>query len=474
MVDILITGGTIITMDPGRRVLEDGAVAITGDRIVAVGPSAEIAAAHPAPRVIDARRQAVLPGLIDAHAHAGHGLVKTIGGGDSDVWTEAVGHIYREGTTPSTWAAEARLAALERLKCGVTTGVSLLGGGDSTMRSDDPASAEAHVAGVGDIGIRAIVAVGVSRPPFPQTYTDWDGGTRRDKAITFERMLEVTERLIERCHGAQGGRIRIAGLAPVERPAAGDAPDPLAVAQSQRVRELTRAKGVLFHQDGHRGGSIALARQTGLLGADAFLSHCVDLTEADMDALAETGTRVAHNPSAVMSIRGRCPAPELIDRGVIVMLGSDATAPDRGADMFRHMWQCMHYHRRHFRDARIMPPGKVLEMCTIDAARGLGIDHEVGSLEPGKKADVILVNLFAPHMVPLHMPVYRVVCFANGADVTTAICDGVVRMEHRRLVGIDETAILEDAHQEAEAMLARTGRAGALAMPVGFWGATRY
>ena len=108
--------------------------------------------------------------------------------------------------------------------------------------------------------------------------------------------------------------------------------------------------------------------------------------------LAETGTRVAHNASAVFSIRGRCPAPELIDMGVLVMLSTDATAPDRSADQFRNMWQCMNYHRRHFRDENVMPPGKVLEMVTIDAARALGMDDRIGSIEPGKAADLILGN----------------------------------------------------------------------------------
>ena len=89
-----------------------------------------------------------------------------------------------------------------------------------------------------------------------------------------------------------------------------------------------------------------------------------------------------------ISIRGRCPVPELIDAGVTVALGSDGAAPDRGYDMFRHMFQCMHYHRRHFRDAGVLPHGKVLEMVTIDAARALSLDHEIGSLEPGRLADV--------------------------------------------------------------------------------------
>ena len=118
--------------------------------------------------------------------------------------------------------------------------------------------------------------------------------------------------------------------------------------------------------------------ELGLLGANAFMSHAIDLTPGDIEACVATGTSIVHNPSAIMSIRGRCPVPELIDAGVTVALGSDGAAPDRSYDMFRHMFQCMHYHRRHFRDSGVLPHGKLLEMVTIDAARALGLEREIG------------------------------------------------------------------------------------------------
>jgi len=118
MADILIKNGTVIAIDPERRIIADGAVAITGDRIVAVGPTAEVEAAHPAREVIDARGMAIMPGFVDAHAHAGHGLIKTLGGGKSDPWYQACRGAYTVGSTPEFWFAEAQLAALERLRFG--------------------------------------------------------------------------------------------------------------------------------------------------------------------------------------------------------------------------------------------------------------------------------------------------------------------------------------------------------------------
>ena len=146
-VDLMIVHGTVITVDAGRRVLDDGAIAVDADRIVAVGPTAELTGRYVATRTIDAYRKAVLPGLIDSHAHAGHGLVKNLGGSDSDAWMDACRAIYTIGSDEEFWYAEARLAALERLRCGTTTGVCLLGGGDSIMRVDDPRYAERHCSG---------------------------------------------------------------------------------------------------------------------------------------------------------------------------------------------------------------------------------------------------------------------------------------------------------------------------------------
>ena len=238
--------------------------------------------------------------------------------------------------------------------------------------------------------------------------------------------------------------------------------------------ELGRRHGTLFHQDGHRSGSIDMAdRMFGLLGPDALLSHSTDLTEADIAALVRTGARVVHNPSAIASVRGYCPVPALLDRGVLVALGSDGTAPDRSADMFRHMFQCMRLHQREHRDERLMPPGKVLEMCTIDAARALGMADRIGSLEPGKRADIITVDMRRPPLVPANMPVWRTVCFASGQDVSDVVVDGRVLMEDRTVPHVDVADVLDAAEKETGLMLDRTGLRPMLAEPSSMWGAAR-
>jgi len=240
-------------------------------------------------------------------------------------------------------------------------------------------------------------------------------------------------------------------------------------AQAIKVSSVARDHGLVFTQDGHRKGSVAYAHEMGILGPEALLSHSIDLTDDEIAICADTGTRIAHNPSAVASILGRCPATELMAAGVIVALGSDATAPDRSADMFRHMQQAMHYHRRHHRDPSFLPPGKTLEMCTIDGATALGMADDIGSIEVGKKADLTLVDMRRPHLYPANMHVSHVVNFANGNDVHTVIINGKLRLRDRKAVGIDEAAILDAAQREAETMMRRAGITGLTETPDTFW-----
>jgi cytosine/adenosine deaminase-related metal-dependent hydrolase len=477
-VDLLIERGTVITLDAQRRVIEDGAVAVRGTDIVAIGQTADLRKRYTAARTLDAHRKAVMPGLIDSHAHAGHGMLRTMGAGSTDAWMEACGVIYTGASDTHFWQAEAALASLERLKAGVTTGVSLFGGGDSVMRVDDPKYARAHCDAIEKAGTRTVLAVGPTRPGGPSVYTDHDASPARQSHVDAATMLAVCRQIIDDNHGRADGRLQVAITLPVFAPMHKSEHVALEGQYRQQAQDyfpLVAQRKLTFTQDGHQAGTLALAhRDLGLLGPASFMSHSIDLTEEDIAVTRETNTRIVHNPSAVMSIRGRCPVPELIDAGVTVAIGSDGSAPDRGYDMFRHMFQCMHYHRRHFRDAGVLPHGKVLEMVTIDAARALSMDQQIGSLEPGKKADIILVDLFKPHMLPLNMPVFRVTCFANAADVCTTIVGGQILMHERKVLSVEEDAVLEQAQIACERMLERSGLRHLTQDPDRLWGVSHY
>jgi cytosine/adenosine deaminase-related metal-dependent hydrolase len=476
-VDILITGGAVITMDPERRVVEDGAVAIRGDRIVAVGTAMELGERFAPRDVIDAHGKIVMPGLIDGHGHAGHGLVKSLGM-DTDEWYPATERIYAEGSTVDFWRAEALLTGVERVRFGVTTALSYFGGGDMVMRTDDPIYGDAYMQAMNDVGLRFFLAVGPRRPPFPRTYVRWDGEAPTDVEVSFERQLEVSEALVSKWNGAGEGRLHIAMAFPThhpdETPVSGAELEEL-TRQARATRELSRRYGLLFTQDGHARGTVKFADEVfGILGPDVLLSHATGMSDEEIAIVVRTGTKIVHNPSANAAIREPFRLVELLDAGATVMLGSDGVAPDRSYDMFRHMFQAMRYHRFQFHDTKVLPPGKVLEMVTIDAARALGLEDEIGSLEPGKKADVILVDAFRPHMLPMNMPLYRVAYFANGNDVSTVIVNGRVLMRDRQVLTVNEEEVLMLAQREADAAIRRTGLERLTETPEGFWGRSRF
>ena len=478
MADILITGATIITMDPSRRVIEDGAIAIEADRIVAVGPRAEIEPSHSAPTVIDAGRMVCLPGLIDVHGHAGHALVKTMDHDSFGRWRETVELIYAEGTDEEFWYAEASLAALERLKFGTTCGLSYFGGGRMLIRTDDPVYANRHCEAVSAVGIREFLAVGPSSPPFPRRFTRWDADGQHEYMADFDQQMSSTEEIIKTWNGAADGRMNVcltsSTMNMTRPPYAGKPMDELK-AEARAVRDMADKLDVLLTQDGHAAGTIAFAhKELGILGSDVILSHSVGLTDEEIAICAETDTKIAHNPSSPNSYPARCPVPQLLDAGVTVALGSDAASPDMNYDMFRHMYSCMRQHRAQFGEGAYIPPGKVLEMCTIDGARALGLDSEIGSLEVGKKADLILLDMDKPHLYPLNMPVHRITNFAGGQDVDTVIVDGKVLMQGRVVKTVDESEVLTRAQKATDTMLQRTGLQSSLGMGEGFWGQSRY
>jgi 5-methylthioadenosine/S-adenosylhomocysteine deaminase len=454
---LAVENGVVITMAGDRRILDDGHVLTEDDRILAVG---EGRAPDGSGRRIDARRGIILPGLVDTHAHAGHALTKSLGASASE-WMEIAGRIYARATDPDFWWAEAALSALERLRCGTTTAALLMGGGPDVMRTETREAAEAHLDAVRAVGIAEILAVGPNRPKGPRDYLEWNGGAAQERSVSPLVQLAVANELLGRHHGAAGGLTRLGVSLPVfSEEELADGSEDGACALSRAAQRLSREHGALLVQDGHRAGSIALAdRRVGLGGPNALFAHCIDLTSGDIDALKRSGAAVAHNPSAVMSVFGRCPAPELVSAGIPVALGSDAPAPDRPFDMFRIMFQAHRYHARHFSDDAVLPPWQILEMATIGGARALGLGDEIGSLEPGKRADIIVVDWHKPHLWPPAEPVHRLTRFANGADVSTIVVAGRVLMQDGTVLSVNEDRIFAAARKAYETMLDRAGLA---------------
>jgi cytosine/adenosine deaminase-related metal-dependent hydrolase len=473
-IDVKIAHGTLITMDARRRVLRDASVGIAGDTIVFVGPSAELEAV-PADLLVDARGQVVLPGLIDTHAHAGHGLTKTLGEGGVGIGTDWDGfmeRLYFQGTTPEFWRAEALLSGLERLRFGVTTGMSMLG---SYPRFDDPDCWAAHAEGMARVGVRDILGIGTPNPPFPKTFRAWrPDGSHREYCLGHADSFARTREAVACFHGKNDG---LSLCYPTPSGVGRRAPLSLEehVAQNRAMREVAAEFGVPVHAHAY-GGDVAFAREhfPFMLGPWLSLAHCTGISEQEVRLLADAGVSVCSGPATGAYIRARCPVVELIEAGCNVALCTDASAPDRTYDLFEKMRLGARLHRAHFHDNAVLPAGKLLEMVTVDAARALGLQDSLGSLEAGKRADLITVDMRRPHLYPPWQEPLRMVYQASGQDVDTVLVNGRLLMRSGRVEHLDEGDILEQAEAEAWKALRRLGLEEAASLPPRLWSASRY
>jgi 5-methylthioadenosine/S-adenosylhomocysteine deaminase len=480
MADILIRNATLLTMDPERRVVEGGAIAVAKDRIVAVGPSGEVERAHEAPKVIDGRGKVVMPGLIDNYGNAGTALTKNIGeriSGHS--WRLLQDHMLFRSVTEEFWHVEGQMIGLERLKFGTTCFLNMFG---VAPRGDDPVYPEANMRGIAEVGVRSVTGVGPARPPYPTVYSSWKNGKKTDRLVPMEESFKVAEEVIRRNHGAHDGITSVwVGVSRLQGPARADPMfRPEYVEYSLRMARLARrlmskyGVGLRAHAF---GGAVAWYHEKlKILGPRVVLAHCTDISRREIEYLADTDSKVVHCPTArrMYSSPGFCPVIELLDAGVTVSMGTDYTGQDRTGDQFRDLRVGMLLQRLRFRDPSYLPPGKALEMVTIDAARCLGMERLIGSLEAGKKADLIVIDMEQAHLKPTWMIPQRVAYQVTGHDVETVIVNGRILMEGRQVRTVDERRVLADAQREGERMLERSGVQPLMGLPARFWGHSRY
>jgi cytosine/adenosine deaminase-related metal-dependent hydrolase len=213
-------------------------------------------------------------------------------------------------------------------------------------------------------------------------------------------------------------------------------------------------------------------KENALLGPDVHLQHCRGISFDEARILAETVTNVSQAPG-FGQVNARTPITELIEMGATVAISTDGTAPAATFDLFQAMRKTQMYHQAALKDYYYLPPGKLLEMVTIDAARCVGWDDELGSLEAGKKADIITVNMQQPHLTPAFMHVHRLVYQAVASDVDNVIVDGVVIMEDRKVLNVDEKEILKEANEESLRTIERAGIERYMQPTKYFWGHAR-
>ena len=471
MMDLCLLHGTVITMDGSRRVIEDGLVAVNKGKVVAVD-RADRAHLYPALKTLDCTDHAVLPGLVDAHAHGGHSLLKNVVM-DTSVWMPAMTHTYKHYVSDEYWYLEGRYSALERLKAGVTTGVCVMG---SQPRCDTPVFAQNHARAYAEMGLREIVCTGPCAPPWPHRFSRWVDGERVMEEVSFEEVIKSLESVIATLDHTSGDRIRAfvtpfgaltstnpSGPTPADQLTGLTELDRL---QAREMRRIARAYGTRIHTDAF-GGTVWLAyqdKENALLGPDVLLQHCIGLSRDEIKILADTGTHVGSSPGSDADIS------TMLMMRINVAVTTDGPKMNGGADLFQAARAFQSGHRALDRDGFYLPSEKLLEMITIDAARALGMDGEIGSLEPGKKADIITVNLMNPRLMPGFNLVHRLIGNAQSSDVDNVFVDGVHLLADGVPVGVDERQILLEGHAEAERTVRRARLDGFAWPEAHFWG----
>lgn len=447
-VDVVVRGGTVITMDPARRVLR-GDLVIRGDRIVAIEPRRRTARPpRRAARVIDAGGCVVVPGFVQAHVHLCQALFR----GMADdlplmewlrrrIWPLEAAHDER------SLRASARLGLAEMMRAGTTSILDI-----GTVHHQDVVFEAMAESGIRGFSGKAMMDRGQGVPK----------GLRE----TTRESLRESERLCERWHGAEGGRL-------------GYAFGPrfiLSCSETllRETAELARERGARVHSHAseHKGERDEVRRQLGkddvdvlaswgVAGPDVILAHGVQLGRAQMKRMAERGTRIAHCPSANLKLAsGIADVVAMREAGLVVGLGADGAPCNNRMDPFTELRQAALLAKVRREDAAALAPVDALAMLTIDGARALGIDAEVGSIEVGKKADLAVVRLDGLHSEPLPGgealdpgpggdPIARLVYSATPADVSDVLIDGRIVVSRGALATLDEGAVRDDARREA-------------------------
>jgi len=430
-VSLLVSGGSVVTMDGAHRVWTPGAVAIDGSRIVAVGTPEALGGRYRAREVIDASGHVVLPGLVNTHTHAP--MVMYRGLADDlrlKEWLER--YIFpaeAKTVSPEMVRIGTRLAALEMIQSGTTTFADMYYFEEEVARAAKEA------------GLRGVLG---------QTIIGFPVADAKSPAEALAR----TEAFLKRY---QGDDLIVAAVAPhsmytldreglmASRRLADRFGAPLLIHVSETEDEVANAKAQ------HGATPFQYLDAIGFLGPRVVAAHAVWITADELPLLRRHGVGVSHNPESNMKLAsGTAPVPAMLAAGLAVGVGTDGAASNNDLDVFEAMRQAALLHKLASRDPTAVSAQVALGMATIDAARVLGIERLVGSLEAGKRADLIIVSMAAARQTPLYSPVSHLVYTTHGDDVRTTIVNGKVLMRDRRVLSLDEPSVLADARRLAD------------------------
>ena len=429
--DLLITNATVVTMDPQRRVIEDGVVAVRGNFIAFVGSASDLRSAamkgYAAKQTLDARGALVLPGFINGHTHVPMTLLRGLHDDVTlDEWLRK--YIFpaeAKNVTEDFVRWGTRLAAAEQIRSGVTTFADM-------YYFEDAIAEETKAA-----GMRGVLG---------ETFIDFPAPGNKSNAA----MLEYTEKFLKRW---QNDPLIHAAPAPhsIYTCSAKTLQDSAALARKYHAPILIHVAEMKKELDDslaqNHATPVQYLEKLGILGPDVLAAHCIYVDDADRKILAQHQVGCVHNPSSNMMLSsGVAPVIEERAAGIAVGLGTDGPAgSNNDLDLMEEMDLAAKLQKITKMDPRALGAQSVVEMATIEGAKALHMENEIGSLEPGKKADIILISLDEPNAVPMYDIYSQLAYSLKASDVQTVIINGRLVMRDRKLLTLDEPAILAKA-----------------------------
>jgi 5-methylthioadenosine/S-adenosylhomocysteine deaminase len=429
-VDMVISGGWILMMDEKDRKIQKGALAISGDTIIAVGNTEEIEKEYAGKKRINATDCLVMPGLINGHTHAAMTCFRGLAD-DMELMTWLNNYIFpaeAKNVDPELAYWGSVLACAEMIKSGTTTFC------DMYIFEDETAQAAKKA------GMRCLLGEVLFDFPSPNFKTPEEG-------------LAYTEMLIKKWADDPLVNILVEPhslytCSPSLLSSAKKLADRYHVPLGLHLLENRDEAKQLKEKFGK--SAVAFLEETGYLDEQFIAFHCVCMENENIRMFADHGCKVVHNPESNMKLAsGVSPVMEMIEAGITVGLGTDGCASNNNLDLFQEMDSAAKLEKSARLDPTIMSARTVLHMATSRGAKVLGFDRLVGTLEPGKKADIVMVDMKKPHLTPLYDEYSQLVYAANGADADTVLINGHVVMENRRLLTINETEAMERVNQIA-------------------------
>jgi 5-methylthioadenosine/S-adenosylhomocysteine deaminase len=417
-----ILGGTV----------NKGSVLIENDKIIEIDDKIDFSHVD---KVIDAENKILMPGMVNTHTHLSMTLLRGLADDlPLDTWLNE--HIWpMESHLNGDYCyVGALLACVEMIKSGTTTF------NDMYFFMDDVARA------VDEAGLRGVLSHGMI-----------DLGDEEKRKAEFKE----TKRIIEKCHDTADGRITVA-FGP-------HSPYTCSKELLEGVRKEANKNGNHIHihiaetehevqqvMEAHGKRPFEYLDEIGLLGDDVLAAHAVHLSPEEIAIINNKEVKLSHNPASNMKLAsGVSPVDKVLKKGICVSLGTDGAASNNNLDMFEEMKLAALLQKIHNMDPTCLTAKQTFEMATINGATALGMNSDIGTIEVGKKADLILLDSKAPHLTPFRHPLSHLVYSASGSDVNTTICNGKILMENQEVLSIPEAQVIEMAQNAAEEMLSK-------------------